>query len=373
MVNNMIKKLFLPLVILALLLITSCGEKKEHPATKNRKDTVNNGNNQTGNGNLVFIESPKYNEMFSPGDQIKIKVSLSDKNQKIDSASLFIDNEKVTTSALPFEYTWDSKNQKPGKKKIQVKYLNGSKEEAGESQLQIKSEIKPVEYTYTVVNTYPHDITAYSQGLFYDNGVLYEGTGQYGESTIRKVELKTGKVLTSFNMPNSIFGEGITILGNKIYQLSWQSGKGYVYDKESFKILQEFEYDTEGWGITSDDKKLFMTDGSNKIYLMDKNTFAVTGTLEVYNNNGPVANLNELEYIKGSIYANVYLTDYIVIIDPETGKITGRIDMKGLLSRVKVTHKVDVLNGIAWDPKGDRLFVTGKWWPALFEVKLVEK
>ena len=226
-------------------------------------------------------------------------------------------------------------------------------------------------YTYKVINTYPHDRQAFTQGLVYHDGVLYEGTGLWGKSYLRRVELETGNVLQLHKIPPQYFGEGVTVYGDRIIQLTWQSYIGFVYDRDSLQLLHEFYYSSEGWGLTHDGERLIMSDGSAKLYFWDPDTLAKTGQIEVRDDDGPVDMLNELEYINGKVYANVWQTDLIAIIDPETGRVTGWIDLEGLLGPEDRTEPVDVLNGIAYDADNDRLFVTGKWWPKLFEIELV--
>ena len=228
-------------------------------------------------------------------------------------------------------------------------------------------------YSYTIVNTFPHDPNAFTQGLIWENGVLYEGTGRYGHSTLRKVELETGKVLQSIELPAEYFGEGITIFNDKIIQLTYLSNVGFVYDKDTFKLLREFNYPTEGWGITHNGKNLIMSDGTPTLYFLDPETFERISSIDVYYKNNLLWKINELEYIDGQIYANIWPTDRIAIIAPETGQVTAMIDMKGLLSGQDLSREVDVLNGIAYDQVNRRLFVTGKFWPKLFEIKLIPK
>jgi glutamine cyclotransferase len=226
-------------------------------------------------------------------------------------------------------------------------------------------------YTGRVVNTYPHDRGAFTQGLVWEDGFLYEGTGLNGNSSLRMVELETGNVLKRRILPGQYFGEGITIFQGRIMQLTWRSRTGFVYDKESFELLQHFFYETEGWGLTHDGKRLIMSTGGSNLYFLDPATFRRTGQLYVHDHSGPVGMLNELEYVKGEIYANVWKTDTIARIDPETGRVTGWIRLDGLLSGDDYEQPVDVLNGIAYDDESDRLFVTGKLWPKLFEITLV--
>ncbi len=226
-------------------------------------------------------------------------------------------------------------------------------------------------YGYKIINTFPHDPNAFTQGLVYEDGYLYEGTGLVGHSSIRKVDLETGKVLQIYDLPAKYFGEGITILGDKIYQLTWQNHIGFVYDKKTFKLLRDFSYDTEGWGLTNDGKKLIMSDGSPELIFIDPNSLKVLSKLPVYYDDSLLGALNELEYINGKIFANIWQTDDIAIIDPKSGIAESIIDLKGLLKAQDIHGQVDVLNGIAYDAKKKRLFVTGKWWPKLFEIKLV--
>ncbi len=226
-------------------------------------------------------------------------------------------------------------------------------------------------YTYRIINTYPHDRSAFTQGLIYEKGFLYEGTGLRKRSTLRRVELETGNVVKLYEMPEQYFGEGITIYEDRIIQLTWQAKEGFVYDKESFELLRNFDYPTEGWGITHDGNQLIMSDGSANLYFWDPETFVETGRIQVFDADGPVSRLNELEYINGEIFANIWQSNRIARISPHTGEVVGWIDLQGLLSPEDKTEAVDVLNGIAYDTAGARLFVTGKLWPKLFEIAIV--
>ncbi len=225
-------------------------------------------------------------------------------------------------------------------------------------------------YGYRVIRSTPHDRQAFTQGLFYADGFLYEGTGLHGRSSLRKVDPASGRVLKEIRLEPSHFGEGITAFGDRIVQITWQSRLGFVYDKKSFRLLKRFTYPHEGWGITHDGKRLIMSDGTAVLHLLDPTDFRETATLAVYDDQGPVEGLNELEYVRGAIYANLWPTDQIVVIDPGTGRVKARIDLRGLLPPGEAPG-ADVLNGIAYDAGGDRLFVTGKLWPKVFEVKIV--
>lgn len=229
----------------------------------------------------------------------------------------------------------------------------------------------PPTYTYEIINTYPHDPAAFTQGLIYYDGSLYEGTGRWGESSLREVALDTGAVLRSHPLEPQYFGEGITLLNDRIYQLTWQEQTGFVYDRATFEPLQTFSYPTEGWGITHDGQQLIVSDGTSTIYFRDPETLQETGRITVRDHEGPINRLNELEYINGEIWANIWLTDLIARISPETGEVLGYIDLAGLLDASALTVSVDVLNGIAFDPETGRIFVTGKLWPSLFEIAVV--
>lgn len=226
-------------------------------------------------------------------------------------------------------------------------------------------------YTYEVVKIFPHDPSAFTQGLLFDEGILYESTGLNGYSSIRRVDLESGKVLALVPLPETFFGEGIAIVDQKLYQLTWQEQTGFIYDKETFALQQQFSYPTQGWGITFDGNRLIMSDGTPRLYFWDPETVTQVGAIDVYDENGPVAALNELEYINGEIFANIWQTDQIARIDPITGAVTGWIDLTGLLPPEDRTPAADVLNGIAYLPEGNRLFVTGKRWPKLFEIRLL--
>ena len=227
-------------------------------------------------------------------------------------------------------------------------------------------------YGYQVQHVYPHDPDAFTQGLQYLDGVLFEGTGLNGRSSIRRVALDTGKVLQKRDVPEQYFGEGITVWKSEIFELTWQSGVAFVYDKATFAPKRSITYVGEGWGLTSDGTHLIMSDGSNELRILDPVTFAERRRIKVTAVGAPLKNLNELEYVKGEIFANVWQTDYIARIAPDTGNVTGYIDLRGLLAASE-RARTDVLNGIAYDAAQDRLFITGKLWPKVFELKIVKK
>ena len=228
----------------------------------------------------------------------------------------------------------------------------------------------PTRYTYEVIATWPHDRTAFTQGLVFRAGGFVESTGLNGQSSLREVELKTGRVLKRIDVAREFFGEGLAVIGDRAYLLTWQHHKGFVYDVDTFRLQREFAYEGEGWGLTTDGHALILSDGTSRIRFLDPATFQVLRTIDVVAAGKPVSQLNELEWINGEIFANVWQTDEIVRIDPATGSVRGVIDFSGLLAPADRGPETDVLNGIAYDAANDRLFVTGKKWPKIFEVKL---
>jgi glutamine cyclotransferase len=228
-------------------------------------------------------------------------------------------------------------------------------------------------YGYRIIHVYPHDRTAFTQGLEYRGGYLYEGTGLNGRSSLRKVDLETGKVLQDTRLEPKYFGEGITLLDQRIIELTWQSHRGFVYDRNTFQLIRVFEYPGEGWGLTNDGRQIYMSDGTAQIRCWNPSTLQEVRRIRVHDGQLPIQSLNELEYVHGEIYANVWQTDRIAIIAPADGLVTGWADLSGLLTAADLAEGADVLNGIAYDSLGDRLFVTGKLWPKLFEIQLVRK
>jgi glutamine cyclotransferase len=229
-------------------------------------------------------------------------------------------------------------------------------------------------YTYTIVNTYPHDTSAFTEGLVYLNGFLYESSGSgnlpNAISTLRRVDLTTGNVLQEYTLPTQYFGEGIAIVNNAIIQLTWQSNIGFIYNKTTFTVLGNFSYPTQGWGLTFDGKNLIMSDGTDHLYFLNPTTFQQTGEVQVHDGNTPVVNINSLDYINGQVYANIWLTNTIAIINPRTGQVKAWIDLTGLPDENNSNPNA-VLNGIAYDQQNNRLFVAGKDWPNLYQIKLI--
>jgi glutaminyl-peptide cyclotransferase len=225
--------------------------------------------------------------------------------------------------------------------------------------------------TYEVMEVYPHDPQAFTQGLIYRDGFLYESTGRYGESSLRKVDLDSGQILQQVNLDPDFFGEGLTDWDDRLIQLTWREGLGLIYNIEEFSLLGQFNISTEGWGLTQDGEQLIMSDGSSSLYFLNPETFEVTGTVTVADQGYEINQLNELEYIRGQVFANIWQTNDIIRIDPDTGEVLGWIDLSGILPEEARTETTNVLNGIAYDSQGDRLFVTGKYWPYLYEIRLI--
>jgi len=319
------------------------------------------------------LVKPDFSAKIVEGESFTLGFTWIDTAGVTDSIEVFLDAGLAGVlgkETLSGEIT--AKGVYPGTRRLRaIVHHSSGKSETHVSQIVVLSASAPRTYNYRIKDTFPHDIGAYTQGFEYYQGFFYEGTGQYGESTVRKTELKTGQVLKARNLPGDIFGEGITILNGKIYQISYRSQVGFVYDLENFDLIQKIYYQNqEGWGLTNNGELVIMSDGTNHIYFMDPEYFHVTGKIEVMDHKGPVDALNELEWIEGKIWANRYLTDEIVIIDPESGRVDGKINMSGLLRPEDKHTKIDVLNGIAWDKVNRRLFVTGKFWPKIFEVEV---
>jgi len=259
---------------------------------------------------------------------------------------------------------------------VLVVSCNAPAEKKGEPGSTVSAEAPPAYITYSLVREYPHDTSAYTEGLQYVDGSLYESTGEYGQSDLRKENLQDGKVLQKTKLDNNYFGEGLAVLNGKIYQLTYQEKTGFVYDQKTFKRLRTFSFNAaEGWGMTTDGHSLIYDDGTNQLHYLNPNTLTEIKTVKVVGPEGDVNNINELEYIKGYVYANQWQTDYIYKIDTATGKVVGKIDLSDLRQRTglppvsNAKGAPEVLNGIAYDAVNNRIFITGKYWPKIFEVK----
>lgn len=308
----------------------------------------------------------------------KLTVSLIESNNNpFEKVEFFIDGVKINSEENKFSLPINS--YKLGKHTITALVFYENKTKKITQSIYFLADTPPKLYTFKIINTYPHDPKAYTQGLEYHNGFLYEGTGRHGTSSLRKVELKTGKVLQRVDLDKQYFGEGITILNEKIHQLTWQEGKGFVYDLNTFKLEKEFTYkkSLEGWGLANNGEKLIKSDGTERIWFLNPETHVEESYIEVYTNTQKVEKLNELEYINGKIYANRWQLNSILIINANTGKVEGVANLNALKAEIDKLQRLDptddVLNGIAFDKKNSRMFVTGKHWAKLYEIKLIEK
>ncbi|HEY0056024.1 MAG TPA: glutaminyl-peptide cyclotransferase [Pedobacter sp.] len=325
--------------------------------------------------NFVSFVSPEAGMGVSSGKALLLKTDAEPGT--FDSIGYYIDTTFVGSRKDTSTFNVSTKGFPLGARLLTAKIYKEAAVNEAASNIQLLAAKAPIQYKYTVVNTFPHDTSSYTEGLEYHDGFLYESDGGYedspeGASSLRKTDLKTGKVLKRVDIHGHYFAEGITVIGNKILQLTYQEGVAYEYDKNTFKKLREFPFSIgtgQGWGLYFDGKHIYNTDGSNTIHILDPETYRRAGSIEVLNHTGPVNQLNELELIDGKLFANVYQSDKIVIIDPKTGSVEGEIDLTNLYP--KRNEHADVLNGIAWDSKGRRLFVTGKKWNKLFEIKIL--
>jgi glutamine cyclotransferase len=328
-------------------------------------------NQKTNHRTLNFI-SPEAGTLVKAGGNIKLKLSFPDLS--VDSIQYFIDSIKVGTRKDTTLFDMETKKFPMGSRLITAKVFTKGIPESVSTNIIITSTKTPENYIYKIVNTFQHDTSCYTEGLEYNKGFFYESGGEYGSSSLRKTTL-AGKVVKKINLDPKYFGEGISIIGDKIIQLTYKEGIGFEYDKNTFKLLKTFPYNhtTEGWGLTFNGKVIYNTDGSNKIYKLNSKTYQSMGYIEVYDDKGPVIELNELEWVDGKLYANIYTSDLIAIINPETGEVEAYINLMTLPKGNVQDESNDVLNGIAYDSVGKRLFVTGKKWSKLFEIKVLKK
>jgi glutamine cyclotransferase len=318
---------------------------------------------------LFSIENTTLKPILKLEESIDL-VLQNKENKSIDSVIYYINDLKVGAvkgnEKLPFAL----KNQKLGTQTIKALVYFEGKSIDILSSFSIYASKEPQILNYKIVNTYPHDINAYTQGFEFYNEVLLEGTGQYKESTLRKTDYKSGKVTEQIKLEDQYFGEGITVLKDKIYQLTWKEKKGFVYDAKSFKLEKTFSFETEGWGITNDGEKLYMSDGTEKIYIINPETFKVEDFINVYTNGAKIEAVNEMEWINGRIWANIYQKDAIAVINPKTGAVENVINCADLKTKVTQHPGVDAFNGIAYNPATKTYFVTGKNWDKTFEIKI---
>ena len=335
----------------------SCKEGKE---TQNRSSPRIRKN--------TSVVSPAQNQTITRGTEITVSIETNDE-YPIDSVQVSVDGLGEIFTIGDFSYTIP--NRKVGEQRIRIKVFSGSDTETHQRKVVILSETAPEELTYEIQNTYPHNTDDYTQGLLIKDGWLFESTGQTGKSTFKKKNLESGEDIQVVNLASELFGEGLAEFNNEFYQLTWTSGQGFVYN-ENMEQVRTFSYQVQGWGLTTIGNELVLTDETEKLYYVDPESFTISREIQVYDDQGKVDSLNELEVIDGLIYANVYQEDFVVVVDPETGEVLQKIDFTGLLSDEEA-READVLNGIAYDSETGRIFVTGKWWPKLFEVTFEPK
>ena len=312
-----------------------------------------------------LIQTNANKNVISNTDTLKLSLS-NPSNKKIDSVNYVMNNSPVA-DILSLQ------NSSLGEKMIKAEVFYDGKKEVALQKVIVVNGSTPKLYTYELLNTYPHDITSYTQGLEFYNGVLYESTGQYGESKLRALDYKNDAILNNVNLSRSYFGEGLTVLNDKIYQLTWKEGRGLIYDVNTFETLGSFNYgqSKEGWGLCNDGRQLYKTDGSENIWILNAETLEEERFVQAYTNKGRLTNLNELEWVEGKIYANRYQKNGVAIINPINGAIEAVLDFKDLKNKVTNHPGLDVLNGMAYNPDTKTLFVTGKRWDKLFEVRII--
>lgn len=355
----------------SLILMLSCGGQC---GSGNNNPVATEGNRVEGGQQIALISSviPASGSEVRQGETVTIGYTLLPEARS-DSVVLYVAGNRVGPlgdSGHPYRI---SAKHPTGRVQYHITAYEEGREEGRSGEFVVLAASPPVAYGHNVLHIYPHATNAYTQGLLYQGGYLYESTGLNGSSSLRKVDLNSGKVLRSVQLPEAYFGEGLALLNGKLYQLTWQNNKALVYDVETFDKVGEFSYGGEGWGLTTDGQMLYMSDGSERITVVNPEGFRPVRTIEVYTDHSKVMYINELEWINGEIWANVYTSDVIIRIDPATGAVTGVIDMSGLLSSSDITSSTDVFNGIAYDKATGRIFVTGKNWNKLFEIEPVKK
>jgi glutamine cyclotransferase len=324
---------------------------------------------------LVKLVTPAENTECVLNKTIEVEIELVFKNRIPDSVAVYFDSKAVKTlKAEPWKCNVPGNMVTgTGRKALKViAYKDGKLQKPLTRFLVVYSDVVPQVNKYKVVNSYPHDKRAFTQGLFFDSGSLYESTGQETESSLRQVEITTGRVLRQLNIDASLFGEGITLCNGRIFQVTWRSKVGFVYEKETFKQVNKIYYPTEGWGLTTIGDRIVMSDGTNILYFYEPEMFTSVSRIEVFDNEKKIDSLNELEYINGEIWANIWMEDRIARIDPVSGKVKAYIDLTGIFPQNERNPEAEVLNGIAYDPASKRIFVTGKRWAKLYEIRVIE-
>lgn len=320
--------------------------------------------------NLFSIDESKFKSMFHNSDTINLTLK-NEANKTIDSVTYYNNDKKIGAVKGNSAFSYLLTNEKIGYQNLKaVAHFEGENEETT-TRVEMLSNIEPKILTYSILNTYPHDISSFTEGLEFYNGNLYESTGKNGNSYVRKTDYKTGKSLQQVNIDSKYFGEGITFINGKLFQLTWQEKTGFIYDANTLKLEKTFQFDKniEGWGMTNDKKYIYQSDGTEKIWKMKPENQKMIDFINVYTNTSKIKKVNELEWIDGKIYANIWEKDALIIINPLTGAVEALVDLSGLRKLAKVSD-TDSLNGIAYNPKTNTIFVTGKNWDKMFEIKV---
>ena len=371
--NKLAMNIFSFFFLLPLVWSISCSGRPGNSRTTAKTEIVKEIETQALD--IVRFVAPTNSANAKLNQPVEVELEVISAANPPDSVAIFFEgNHIITLKSEPLKYVVDNNMiATTGRKSLKaIPYKDGKQQNQVTRFLTVFSDQAPIRYGYKVVQSYPHDTHAFTQGLFFDNGFLYESTGLETTSWLREVEIETGIPNRQSNLDNSLFGEGATLYDGRIFQITWRNKVGFVYDKATFRQINKIYYSTEGWGLTTVGDKLVLSDGSNTLYFHDPETFAVVSTIEVYDNEKRVDSLNELEYIEGEIWANIFTTDIIARIDPVSGKVKGYIDLTGIFPQNERNHEAEVLNGIAYDKDTKRIFVTGKMWAKLFEIVVTE-
>ncbi|MBK5215026.1 MAG: glutaminyl-peptide cyclotransferase [Flavobacteriaceae bacterium] len=329
------------------------------------------GNNSAEKKDAFSLEIKNQKKTYTPEDVLTVSLT-NKKNIETDSIIYFLNKDRIEVSGNSVSLS----GKKLGEKTLMAKIYSDGEEYEASKNITILSSIKPKLYTYKILETYPHDINAYTQGLEFENDTLYESTGQYKESSLRKTDYKTGEVLKKVALADQFFGEGLTILNNKIYQLTWRENTGFIYNLNTMEQTGTFVYgqSREGWGLCHDsENNIYKSDGTDRIWTLSSNTLAERDYIEIFTNTSKINSVNELEWVEGKIYANVYQQGSIAIINPTNGAVEGVIDLTDLKDKVTQHPKLDVLNGIAYKGEPNILYITGKNWDKLFKIEIIQK
>ncbi len=323
---------------------------------------------------LFELSIKNLKKTYTQDDSFSFSV-INKKGTAIDSVSYYLTNDQINSDTTLSEVSVSLKNQKLGSRKIIAKIYSEGNLFVVSKKISVLSNIKPKIYSYKILEEYPHDDQAYTQGLEFHDGILYESTGQYGKSSLRKTNYETGEVYKNVPLQDAFFGEGLTIINNKVYQLTWKEKMGFIYNLETLEKTGSFIYgkSKEGWGLCNDGNVIYKSDGTQKIWTLNANTLGEEDFIEIYTNTSKIKSVNELEWVEGKIYANIYLKDAVAIVNPKDGAVEGVIDFTTLKNHIGEHKEDEVLNGIAYKGEPNILYVTGKNWEKLFKVEIIEK